>query len=92
MLSLRRRYLGGRELIAEFVAEELPYRMQLQMTKADITRAPAPEAVLRVSGKPAAIASLFVAGMPGELPNDVAILKGDWDLLRRVLLSFRRRD
>ena len=92
LVALRRRYVGGRPLVAELVADQVPYTFTLQPSSVDIRRGSAPEATLRVRGSRAAIAALFLQPIPDGQPADVEILAGDWSLLKQLVMAFRRRD
>jgi DNA-binding HxlR family transcriptional regulator len=91
-VALRRRYLGGRPLVAELVADQVPYTFALQPASVDITRGSPAGAGLRVRGEGHAIAQLFLHGIPDRQPAGIAIVTGDWALLKQVVMAFRRRD
>ena len=90
-VALRRRYTGGRALLAELIADDVPYRFDLQAV-ADITRGSAAGAVLRVRGSAPAMAALFVHPIPEVQPPSIEVVAGDWSLLKQLLMAFRRKD
>ena len=91
-VALRRRYLGGRPLVAELVADQVPYTFAMQPASADITRGSAAGAGLRVRGAGAAIAELFLQAIPDRQPAGIEIVTGDWAMLKQLVMAFRRRD
>lgn len=92
LVALRRRYLGGRQLVAEFVADEVPYRFNLTATTFQSARGSAESPALRVRGGPAEIARLFRDGPTEEALSGVQVQHGNETLLKQLLLAFRRSD
>jgi DNA-binding HxlR family transcriptional regulator len=92
LVALRRRYLGGVSLSAELIADEEPYHIVLRGDRAEIGRGRAPAADIRVAGKGADIARLFLEGLPSRaLPPDLEV-EGGKRQLQTLVGAFTRRD
>jgi DNA-binding HxlR family transcriptional regulator len=88
LVALRRRYRGGASLRVEIVADDVPYRMLLSKTKAEIMRGDVPSPDLIVRGSGPAVSSLFLERKPGgKLPPGLEI-DGGAHALRTLLAAF----
>jgi DNA-binding HxlR family transcriptional regulator len=92
LVALRRRYRGGARLVAEVVADEVPYSFVLTPRLVRIGRGPAPDPVVRASGSGAVFAALFLDGWPAHgLPASIGVEGSPADL-RALVEAFERTD
>jgi DNA-binding HxlR family transcriptional regulator len=89
LVALRRRYLGGVSLSAELIADGEPYHIVLRDDRAEIGRGRVPVADVRVIGKGADIARLFLDGLPQAAELEV---EGGKRQLQALVGAFTRRD
>jgi DNA-binding HxlR family transcriptional regulator len=88
LVALRRRYRGGASLRVELIADDVPYRLLLSKSKAEITRGALPSPDLIIRGTGAAMLSFFLERKPGgKLPPGI-VVEGNSQLVRTLLDAF----
>jgi len=88
LVSLRRRYRGGKTLRAELVVDGVPYRMLLTDSTAEIARGSVASPDVRVRGTGAAAARFFLERLPrGRVPAGLQI-EGSRDALHALASAF----
>jgi hypothetical protein len=100
LVALRRRYLGGEELVAELAADGETYHVVLTRERAGIGRGPAGRWDVRLSGPGKAMAPLFMADAVDAVDAVDAsgaeragvVVEGDREAVARLLGAFRRGD
>ena len=65
LVALRRRYLGGASLRVELIADDVPYRIILNKSRAEIVRGATPSPDLTLRGSGTAISQLFLDALTG---------------------------
>lgn len=92
LVALRRRYLGGRSMVAELVADEVAYRFDLTREHARITRGSSPNATLRVRGPGQVLAGMFLNGIDDRSALPAGVEVSDAEAFGDLVGSFRRGD
>jgi DNA-binding HxlR family transcriptional regulator len=88
LVALRRRYRGGASLRVELVADDVPYRIVLAKSRAEIARGDLPSPDLRLRGTAEALARMFLdRPEAGERPVGVT-LEGREGALPELLEAF----
>ena len=72
----------------ELVADDVPYRMILSKTKAEIARSEATSPDLTIRGIGAAMSSLFLDRKPGGKMPPGVVVDGNPEALRALLAAF----
>jgi DNA-binding HxlR family transcriptional regulator len=92
LVALRRRYLGGASLRVEVVADDVPYRIILNKSRAEIVRGATPSPDLTLRGSGTAISQLFLDRSPvGRAPTGVDV-EGGSTALRTLLGAFAKTE
>lgn len=88
LVALRRRYLGGASLRAELIADDVPYRLILSPTSAEIARGEvsSPDLRIRTSGE-AAMRLFLDKRSKGRAPAGVDV-QGTADALQTLVDAF----
>lgn len=88
LVALRRRYRGGKNLRAELVVDDVPYRILLTDSTSEIARGDVASPDLRVRGTGDTVARLFLQPLPrSRLPAGLTV-EGRRDALRTLTSAF----
>ena len=87
-VALRPRYRGGATMRVELVADDVPYRVILDGSRAEISRGEVPAPDVRLRGTSAALYRMFREPPPrGKAPTGIEV-EGSVDAVRKLVNAF----